>query len=132
MTHHRVSAKHRPVRRPQAVRQPSSAGRRRRGARGGSGNDRIGTGGGDDSGFGGGADKLSSAGGVDRVRVGRGAYRITPGNGQDTVLAERGDDTVSARGDTVRDRISCGSSFDIVVANARDKVAAGCERVRLP
>jgi hypothetical protein len=65
------------------------------------------------------------------MRGGRGADRITPGTGRTPFWPGAATTPCPARGDTAPDRISRGSGFDIVVANARDKVGAGCERVRL-
>ena len=45
--------------------------------------------------------------------------------------AASGNDTIFAR-DGSRDRIRCGSGFDVVFATARDRISDDCERVRFP
>jgi hypothetical protein len=65
------------------------------------------------------ADVICSLGGSDTVR---------PMAGRDSVSAGAGNDSIDAR-DGYRDVIDCGSGFDRVLADSRDRVAANCERV---
>lgn len=86
-----------------------------------------------------GRDKLSGAKGKDKMNGGEGrdsliggaqGDRIRPGKGVDRVYAGGGDDVIKAR-DGRRDFIKCGGGNDRVVTDAKDRVAASCERVRI-
>jgi Ca2+-binding RTX toxin-like protein len=89
---------------------------------GGAGKDRLSGQGGNDVLVGnGGADVLIGGGGNDRIRPGRGRDKVDAGGGNDTVNSADGK----------RDVVACGSGRDQVVADAHDKVADSCERVRV-
>jgi len=66
---------------------------------------------------------------ADHICGRKGADRILPGGGRDSVEAGAGPDVVFSAGDGRRDRISCGSGRDRVIADRRDRVARNCERV---
>jgi RTX calcium-binding nonapeptide repeat (4 copies)/PA domain len=81
---------------------------------GGAGNDRL---------FGGaGNDALSGGAGPDRLRGGAGKNRYSGGAGNDRVFARN----------RKVDRIRCGRGRDRVRADANDRVARDCERIRRP
>jgi hypothetical protein len=65
----------------------------------------------------------------DRICGRTGADRIHPDDGNDIVAAGAGRDVVFAR-DGRADRITCGRGRDLVIADAKDRVADDCERVR--
>jgi TolB protein len=65
----------------------------------------------------------------DRICGRQGADRIYPGKGKDIVAAGAGNDVIFAR-DPNADRISCGPGQDLVMTDAKDRVARDCERVR--
>ncbi len=97
---------------------------------GGGGNDRMSGNAGADSVSGGdGADRLSGNGGRDRLSGGNGRDRLTGGDGRNRYSGGGGNDRISARNGEV-DRINCGAGRDGVRADARDRVADNCERVR--
>jgi N-acetylglucosamine-6-sulfatase len=78
-----------------------------------------------------GADRLLGTGGYDVICARGGADVVDARSGPDWVYAGSGDDTIRVR-DGARDRVTCGGGRDVVVADARDVVLAGCEVVRRP
>ncbi len=97
---------------------------------GGKGGDVLVGGAGGDRMLGGaGADRLAGGAGHDRLVGGTGRDRLVGGRGGDVLIAGPGNDRVLAR-DGRRDRIRCGAGRDTVVADAVDRVASDCERVR--
>ncbi len=106
---------------------------------GGTGDDRLhgqaasdrisGSGGRDRVNGGASGDRISGGAGADSIRGDAGRDRISGGGSRDTLRGNSGADRISAR-DRRRDRISCGSGRDRVVADRIDKVARDCERVR--
>ena len=102
-----------------AKRDVLSAGRGRDSLSGGSGNDSLNGGPG--------RDRISGGGAADRIIGTAGSDRIRPGRGRDRVIAGRGNDRILAR-DGRKDRISCGSGRDVVVADTEDELTS-CERV---
>jgi hypothetical protein len=92
-----------------------------------SGNDRlIGNGGNDRLTGGPGNDTLSGSAGNDHLTGGPGGDRLVGGAGVDAFVAGPGADRVEAR-DGRRERVSCGSGRDIVIADAFDIVSRDCE-----
>lgn len=89
--------------------------------RGGRGNDRLDGVTGNDS--------LAGGRGDDHLIGGSGNDSIRGDAGSDRVLGGRGKDRIAVR-DGRRDRISCGSQRDRVVADHVDRVARDCEVVR--
>jgi PA domain-containing protein/hemolysin type calcium-binding protein/LVIVD repeat-containing protein len=79
---------------------------------------------------GGGNDELDGGGGRDRLDGGAGADTLDAGNGRrNTLIGGAGNDellAINGRRDTIR----CGRGRDTVRADARDRVARDCERVR--
>ncbi len=75
-----------------------------------------------------GADRLRGGGGRDVLMGGRGRDRLDGGPGADLLAGGPGPDVILAR-DGTRDRIFCGPGRDRVVADRRDRIAPGCERV---
>lgn len=109
---------------------------------GGAGNDKLFGRGGNDRLYGGsGNDLLAADTGGDRLYAGRGAdtllggagrdriYAATKRDATDTIVAGAGNDRIYAR-DGSPDDISCGPGVDFVSADAGDRVADDCERVR--
>ena len=78
----------------------------------------------------GGADDLRGMGGHDCLFGGTGSDLLSGGSGGDYLAAGSGADRLDAR-DGTRDNISCGSGWDVVVADRSD-VVRGCETVKLP
>lgn len=76
-----------------------------------------------------GGDKIKGGGGRDRLAGGGGPDRISGGGGSDRLSGDGGNDRISARGGG-RDRVRCGGGRDRVSADRRDRVAAGCEKVK--
>jgi Ca2+-binding RTX toxin-like protein len=97
--------------------------------RGDSGNDRLSGGSGRDlvSGHSG-DDDLSGGTGDDKLSGSAGDDDLTGESGKDSLDGGSGNDSISAR-DNTRDRISCGSGRDRVVADRVDTVSRDCERV---
>jgi Ca2+-binding RTX toxin-like protein len=62
------------------------------------------------------------------ILAGRGNDRIDGRAGQDLILSGSGNDRITAR-DRTRDRIVCGTGYDVVAADHRDLVARDCESV---
>jgi Ca2+-binding RTX toxin-like protein len=75
-----------------------------------------------------GADRLRGGGGRDVLLGGAGRDRLDGGPGADLLAGGPGADVIVAR-DGTRDRIFCGPGRDRVVADRRDRIAPGCERV---
>jgi Ca2+-binding RTX toxin-like protein len=98
---------------------------------GGSGKDELrGAAGNDLAKGGGGRDKIKGAAGKDELRGGAANDQLNGGPGKDLLKGGGGRDTlksVDLRADTVR----CGNGRDRVRADARDKVAGNCEKVRI-
>jgi hypothetical protein len=76
-----------------------------------------------------GDDVLVGDAGDDTLRGRGGDDTLVGGPGRDELLGGRGDDTINAR-DGERDTVRCGPGDDVVVADDRDVVPAGCEQVR--
>jgi Ca2+-binding RTX toxin-like protein len=78
-------------------------------------------------------DFVDAKGGADQVETFAGDDRIFLGSGSDVVAAGAGNDVVDATRDGADavDAVDCGTDFDVVIADARDEVAAECEFVRL-
>jgi len=72
---------------------------------------------------------LVGSGDPETIRGSLGGDRIRPGAGRDKVIARGGADLIRARGGG-RDRVNCGGGLDTLIADARDVVTGGCERVR--
>jgi hypothetical protein len=72
---------------------------------------------------------LIGSGDPDTIRGALGGDRIRPGAGRDKVNARAGSDLIRARRGA-RDRIRCGAGTDTVIADRRDVILGGCERVR--
>ena len=72
---------------------------------------------------------LVGSGDAEMLRGSKGGDRIMPGADKDRVIARGGADLIRARRGG-RDRINCGSGPDLVIADRRDIIAGGCERVR--
>ena len=75
-----------------------------------------------------GNDEIHTFGGDDAVDAGSGNDTLDGGKGRDLLLGGDGYDTIFAR-DGARDRIRCGSRYDVVLADKLDLVARSCERV---
>ncbi len=86
--------------------------------------------------FGGaGRDRLVGQAGGDRIDGEAGNDHLIGGLGRDRLRGGGGADLIDARDTTARDRrlvdvVTCGAGRDIVRADARDDVAADCERVQ--
>jgi Ca2+-binding RTX toxin-like protein len=63
--------------------------------------------------------------GNDRIGAGRGADDIDAGSGNDSITSD--DESSLRRGE--RDTVRCGPGRDTVVADRRDRISRGCERV---
>ena len=98
--------------------------------RGGAGGDRISGGSsGDRIAGGAGNDRISGGSGNDRIEGNSGKDRLEGGSGRDSLSGGSGNDRIDAR-DGRRDRISCGTGRDTVLADRIDRVSRSCERVR--
>src|SRR5215212_8410038 len=103
---------------------------------GGPGNDGMFGGRGPDDMVGGsGNDRLSGDPGSDRIFGGAGPDWLNTGSfgevAKNTLSGGDGDDALIANNRPARrDIVSCGSGFDRVVADTKDRVASDCERVR--
>jgi hypothetical protein len=83
------------------------------------------------------ADRICALPGSDRIDAFAGNDRVDAGSGNDTAVGGRGRDTIDGGGgndvilvrDGERDVVRCGSEFDVVLADTRDRVARDCERV---
>ena len=78
----------------------------------------------------GGGDTILGLAGEDLLDGGAGNDTLVGGKGRDLLYGRTGDDVLSVR-DGVRDRVSCGSGRDRVVADQLDVVSRDCERVVL-
>jgi hypothetical protein len=76
-----------------------------------------------------GNDVLRGKAGNDLLAGDQGNDKLIGGPGRDTLLGGAGNDTISAR-DGFVDTIVCGKGMDRVVADAKDHVAADCEKVK--
>lgn len=78
-------------------------------------------------------DWVDAKGGDDHVETLAGDDRIFLRSGSDVAAAGPGNDLVDATGDGPQDvdTVSCGSGFDVVVANAADHLDSDCEEVSL-
>ncbi len=80
----------------------------------------------------GGRDTLKGRGGADKLLGGPGGDRLTGGPGADRLLGGPGNDRIWAR-DGVAEVVNCGpGSADFALVDGSDKVAANCERVKVP
>jgi hypothetical protein len=86
---------------------------------GGTGNDRLSGG----TGF----DRVYGGSGRDRLFGGRGDDTLAGNGGRDTISGGAGNDRINAR-DGSRDRVTCGTGRDSVLADRVDSVAADCEQ----
>jgi len=77
-----------------------------------------------------GRDDISAGVGRDRIDGGAGDDLIGPGRGRDVVRAGRGNDRIAVR-DGSRDVVDCGPGYDVVLADAIDRLR-GCERRARP
>ena len=70
--------------------------------------------------------------GADHVETLAGDDRIFLGSGSDVAAAGAGNDVVDATRDGAQDvdTVSCGSGFDVVLAESADEIAPDCEVVR--
>ena len=78
----------------------------------------------------GGGDTILGLAGDDLLDGGAGNDTLVGGKGHDLLYGRTGNDVLSVR-DGVRDRVSCGSGRDRVVADQLDVVSRDCERVVL-
>ena len=102
---------------------PSAAGDSIHGS---GGSDRLRGGAGDDCLHGErGRDRLRGDRGDDRLKGGPAADRLTGAGGHDRLVGGPGPDVLIARGGG-RDVVRCGAGDDRVLADARDRVGAGC------
>lgn len=76
-----------------------------------------------------GDDRLSGKGSLDGLSGGRGNDRLSGGKNRDLIEGDAGRDRIAAR-DGGLDQVSCGSSFDLVLADRSDRTAADCDRVK--
>jgi Ca2+-binding RTX toxin-like protein len=103
---------------------------------GGSGNDDLGSGRGSDSVAGEeGRDIVNGQAGSDHLAGGEGPDWVVTGDlretSKNTLSGGEGDDAlIASNRPAVRDVVSCGGGFDLVVADRKDLVAPDCERVR--
>ncbi len=74
-------------------------------------------------------DRISGGSSGDRIAGDAGHDRINGNSGGDNISGNSGNDRITSR-DSLRDRVDCGSGRDTVIADARDRVARNCERVR--
>jgi Ca2+-binding RTX toxin-like protein len=103
------------------------------------GNDKVrGFAGGDCLDAGDGNDRVNGGKGADTVRGRRGRDRLIGGvradrlfgeAGKDKLIGGKGKDKFKVKGGG-SDRVNCGKGNDVVIASAKDKVAANCERVK--
>ena len=76
-----------------------------------------------------GNDRLNGKAGDDCVSGGRGRDRVNGGKGSDKLSGGGSADRITAK-DGERDRIKCGPGRDKVVADPKDRISKGCERVK--
>jgi hypothetical protein len=76
----------------------------------------------------GGADRIDVRAGNDFVDAGAGDDTVIGGPGRDVITSGEGRDVILVR-DGRRDRVTCGTGRDAVVADRLDRVAADCEKV---
>jgi hypothetical protein len=96
---------------------------------GGAGGDQLSGGAGNDRLDGGAAgDALLGGDGRDVLLGGDGPDRLAGGRGDDRIDAGAGNDAINVRGGG-RDRVRCGAGVDTVLADRRDRILPGCERL---
>jgi Ca2+-binding RTX toxin-like protein len=87
-----------------------------------------------------GDDELDGASGNDTIDGGPGADDLLGRSGADILIGGPGTDTLEGGSDNDRieardgeiDQITCGSGYDVVIADAKDAVASDCEVVSTP
>ena len=77
-----------------------------------------------------GNDKLKGKGGADGLIGGRGADNLIGGKGADFLDGGASPDRLNSR-DKSGDEVDCGSSFDRVKGDRRDRFAGDCDKVKL-
>jgi hypothetical protein len=75
-----------------------------------------------------GADLIRGRGGNDVIMGGPGADRIFGGPGVDKLRGGAGNDQLFSKDGRI-DVVTCGSGFDVVVADVKDVIARSCEKV---
>lgn len=75
-----------------------------------------------------GSDVVRGRGGNDVIRGGPGNDRLFGGLGVDRLHGGAGNDHIGSRDGRI-DIVTCGSGFDTVVADRKDRIARSCERV---
>jgi len=65
-----------------------------------------------------------------RETAGQGSLSLKGGGGRDRIDAGAGDDFVGSV-DGAADRVSCGTGRDTAIVDSNDRVAGGCELVRV-
>jgi Ca2+-binding RTX toxin-like protein len=76
-----------------------------------------------------GIDRLVGGAGADRLFGERGKDKLVGGKGKDFLVGGKGKDKFKVKGGGA-DQVNCGKGKDVVIASAKDKVAANCERVK--
>lgn len=76
-----------------------------------------------------GRDRLIGGAGADRLFGERGKDKLAGGKGKDFLVGGKGKDKFKVKGGGA-DRVNCGKGKDVVIASAKDKIAANCERVK--
>ncbi len=76
-----------------------------------------------------GNDRISGGSSGDRIAGDAGSDRLNGNSGPDRISGNSGNDRITSR-DNSRDRVTCGTGRDSVVADRRDIVSRNCERVR--
>lgn len=76
-----------------------------------------------------GDDHLNGGPGDDILKGGAGNDTLVGGKGHDDIEGDSGNDTINSR-DGQRDVVTCGSGFDRVKADRKDKVSRTCESVK--
>jgi Ca2+-binding RTX toxin-like protein len=74
-------------------------------------------------------DRISGGSSGDRIAGDAGSDLVNGNSGADRISGNSGNDRITSR-DSSRDRVTCGSGRDSVVADRRDIVSRNCERVR--
>jgi Ca2+-binding RTX toxin-like protein len=76
-----------------------------------------------------GHDRLIGGVGADRLFGEAGKDKLAGGKGKDFLVGGKGKDKFKVKGGGA-DRVNCGKGKDVVIASAKDKIAANCERVK--
>jgi Ca2+-binding RTX toxin-like protein len=76
-----------------------------------------------------GRDRLIGGTGKDRLFGEAGKDKLVGGSGKDFLVGGKGKDKFKVKGGGA-DRVNCGKGNDVVIASAKDKIAANCERVK--